>query len=105
MPDEPVLLRHEGVAGLVDQCPDPLTMCGCEVGLRLDPVADDCVAGGTCTPLVPMVSWTVAGEQTNGATPVFYEISNAGCIAAGDTDQLEVTKSGTDDVVVELVTP
>ena len=103
--NDPVMLRHEGLTGLVDQCPDPMGACGCEVGPRLDEVADDCLAGGTCTVLDPLVSWTVPGEQTNGVSLVFYEVLNAGCMASGDADQLEVEKSGTDDVIVRLVVP
>jgi len=101
-PDEPVMLRKEGFP-LVDQCPDRFAMCGCIVGNRLDVVADDCLVAGTCAVLDP-VSWTVPGDQlTGGATLVFYEIDGAGCRQAGDTDDLRVEKSGTDDIVVRLV--
>jgi uncharacterized repeat protein (TIGR01451 family) len=100
-PAEPSLLRKVG-GPLADRCPDFPVLCGCAVGLRLDPVADDCVVAGTCSRLDP-TTWLVPGELQRRSALVFYEIAGAGCQAAGDPTRLAVSKSSPDDVRVSLV--
>ena len=100
VPPIPALLRKEGFP-LADRCPSFPTLCGCIVGLRLDPVADDCLTAGTCASIDP-TTWRIPGELDRRVPLVFYEITGAGCVPAGDPTRLVVSKSPPSDVEVAL---
>ncbi len=100
-PPAPVMLRKEGFP-LVNRCPNPPVLCGCEVGVRLDPILDDCVAAGTCAQLDP-ATWRVPNDLNRRVPLVFYELSGGGCLRAGDPTRLAVTKNRPDDILLTLV--
>lgn len=100
-PPDPNMMRKEG-GPLVDRCPNFPTVCGCEVGPRLDPVLDDCVTAGTCSRLSAS-SWTVPGDLNRHVPLVFYELNGAGCQRAGDPTRLNVAKSLPNDISLTLV--
>ena len=97
----PTLMRKVGLP-LVNRCTAWPGPCGCEVGNRLDPVADDCITAGTCIQ-VDAVTWTLSGELQVRAALVFYEVDRAGCVAAGDSNHLVVRKSLPNSITIQLV--
>ena len=103
LPPVPVMLRKVGFP-LVNRCTDPPTCItsGCILGDRLDPVADDCVAAGTCTQL-SVTQWRVPNDLNVHVPLVFYELHLGGCQPAGDPTRLAVTKDRPDDILLSLV--
>lgn len=99
-PPEPHLMRKIG-GPLANRCTAMPTPCGCEVGDRLDPVADDCETPGACA-RVDAVTWRVPGDVDVRVPLIFYELHGGGCQASGDPNRLAVTKSAP-DIVITLV--
>jgi uncharacterized repeat protein (TIGR01451 family) len=78
---------------------------GCEFGPRLLSLSCPDIPG-ICRPDVAGVRWTMLRDQlASGQLVTFYEVPGTGCCVATPPDPryLSVRKSGTDDVVLELV--